>query len=77
MKNYWKMTTAELMKEADRYHIDEYVTPDGIISRRNIIEQLVAIENARNMSISRWAMIVSLTTAGVNIILTVATAVLR
>ena len=77
MRNYWKMTTAELEQEAARYHIGEYLTSDGVLSRRAIIEQLVAIENARNMSISRWAMIVSLTTAAVNIILTVGTALLR
>ncbi|HYR83251.1 MAG TPA: hypothetical protein VE422_04150 [Terriglobia bacterium] len=77
MKNYWKMTTAQLEEEAARHHIAEYVTPDGIISRRLIIEQLIAIENARNMSISRWAMVVSLSTAAVNIILTIGTALLR
>jgi len=77
MKNYWKMTTVQLEEEAARYHIGEYVTSDGIISRRAIIEQLVAIENARNTSISRWAMIVSLATAAINISLTLGNALLR
>ncbi|MDX1432277.1 MAG: hypothetical protein R3286_07485 [Gammaproteobacteria bacterium] len=77
MKNYWSMSTADLEKEAAKYHISEYYKEDGgvvIASRKSIIDQLLAIENARNMSISRWAMIVSLATAAINVSLTIVNA---
>ena len=80
VKNYWSMSTADLEKEAAKYHITEYYKEDGgvvIASRKSIIDQLLAIENARNMSISRWAMIVSLTSAAVNVGLTLINALGR
>lgn len=78
MKNYWRMSTAELEKEAEKHHISEYYKEQGgltVVSRKDIIEQLLVIENARNMSISRWAMIVSLFATAVNVSLTVANVV--
>ncbi len=66
------MSTQELEKEAAKYHISEYYREEGgmtIVSRKEIIDQLLTIENARNMSISRWAMIISLSATAVNILL--------
>lgn len=75
MKNYWRMSTGELEQEAAKHHISEYYQEQGgltVVSRKDIIDQLLVIENARNMSISRWAMIVSLFATAVNVSLTVA-----
>ncbi len=78
MKNYWKMTDEELEKEAGRHHIEEYgYAIGGKISRKIIIEQLLAMDSTRNAKSSKRAMVVSISIALINVILIIVNLMLK
>jgi len=45
---YYKMTDAQLEREASKWHIKEYGNRNGSISRKAIIDQLLARDSASN-----------------------------
>ena len=78
MKNYWKMTDEELVKEAGRHHIEEYgYAIGGKISRKIIIEQLLAMNSARNAKFSKWAKVISISIALISVILVIVNLMLK
>jgi hypothetical protein len=64
MKNYWKMSTEELMEYCKQYQITEYHYGP---TRKIYIDQLLAMENAKNMSWSRLSMIITLIATAINV----------
>lgn len=65
MKNYWKMSDQELVEYAAKFQITQMHS--GGVTRKILIDQLLAMENAKNTSIARLAMIITLCSTLINV----------